>query len=508
MDFGARGAHADRHVATAVGSDGKVYTMGLRRLTGPGWTTRDDPDPAKRPPSPMVARRKKSREPEHPPLVNDGVMRRTGDPIERDLVNVLDHADNLRSIAARAFDEARDDLRQWAKESDVPEWMRADLRHAHTWQSPRKLARLVGRWGRERFDSDDDAYASAEDWRRQNDHLYRWECDERHRALAHRDEVYRVWARRLASEYGRVVVEDVNFAALAKRAAPEDKPTHYPNRSAQRLGAGQAARARRRSVRRRRDEARNGGTALSLPVLWRERRYVQRVDGVRLVRRGDRRGLRAVLAPACRRGCRHDRVGSGEARGRRPCRRVEEDREERVMPRGPKDPTKWVAWFVLAAATLRRRADDAERAFIEHLRHGEAREDAWRVHAVTFDKFLEKHDVCKASRYRDSLRAFDLIGDAVETIGVKAARAAARVADPEKRSAAIAEMVDVAKRHKAPLRLQTAQRIAARYSPPARRVTEPAIEKLKRENAKLKREVKKLRSEIADLRKRLGEAAA
>lgn len=201
IDFGAKGARADHRVALAVGSDGRQFVMNV----------------------PKISRHKKTRG-------EDGVMRQTGTPIERDLVEVLDHADSLRAIADREFNAARDALLAWSKTVTVPEWMHELLRYAHLWRSPRRFAKLVGRWKNERFDNDESAYGAAEAWRRQNSHLYQWESDERTRAIAHRREAYRVWSVKLAREYGRFVYENVNFGSIARRAAPEDEPTHYPNK--------------------------------------------------------------------------------------------------------------------------------------------------------------------------------------------------------------------------------------------------------------------------------------
>jgi hypothetical protein len=59
-------------------------------------------------------------------------------------------------------------------------------------------------------------------WRRKDGHLKQWEADVRRHALAHRREIFRVAAARLAGKYSSLVIEDLNLAALVAVPPPTE----------------------------------------------------------------------------------------------------------------------------------------------------------------------------------------------------------------------------------------------------------------------------------------------
>jgi hypothetical protein len=173
VDFGAKGAASARIVAKAVGTDGRIDTLHL------------------------------------PESVR----------------SALAHADSLRSIRDREFNTVREVLIDWLAGADVPDWMADAAQWAPRWRSPKRLVQLVYGWRDQRFAGDEAIYTRLDAWRRQDRHLYQWESEERNKALLRRREVYRVWAADLARRYARLVTEDVDFARVARNAAPEEDAT-------------------------------------------------------------------------------------------------------------------------------------------------------------------------------------------------------------------------------------------------------------------------------------------
>jgi hypothetical protein len=142
----------------------------------------------------------------------------------QDVKGAQEHANGLRSQRDTNFNEIRHTLRAEMNVRDVPEWLSEALRYMAQWEQQLKLVKVAHRWSRERFDGDESMYGALDAWRRQDTHLYQWESCERERAIRHRRDIYRNWARRLANEHkGMLVLENVNFANLARRPNPEDE---------------------------------------------------------------------------------------------------------------------------------------------------------------------------------------------------------------------------------------------------------------------------------------------
>jgi transposase len=54
-----------------------------------------------------------------------------------------------------------------------------------------------------------------------NRHLYQWECDQRHKKIGWRTDIYRNVACRLAAKYQTLILEDIDLSKLAKRATDD-----------------------------------------------------------------------------------------------------------------------------------------------------------------------------------------------------------------------------------------------------------------------------------------------
>lgn len=135
----------------------------------------------------------------------------------------LKKAEELRSLRDRLFNEMRDRLPSLLP-TGVPDWLREAVQAMPQWRSPARLAVLALRWRESRFAGDDEAYRTLEAWRKQDKHLYEWEANARRKALEHRRQFYRELAKKLATSYGVVAVEDMDLRELAARPAPEEPP--------------------------------------------------------------------------------------------------------------------------------------------------------------------------------------------------------------------------------------------------------------------------------------------
>jgi hypothetical protein len=178
----------------------------------------------------------------------------------------------LQGFADEHFERARKNLADFMKKHSVPAWVKKDTEYMMKWRQHGKLARLVGRWVSEAFPDRDvvnrlwaswksgrlkarrdlfDAYANItnwaasqgitdeteqllvylEWWRHKNKHLYQWESHQRDSTLAHRHDLYRKWARRLADKYAVAVVDDIDLRKFATKCKPEEEPeSEFTNR--------------------------------------------------------------------------------------------------------------------------------------------------------------------------------------------------------------------------------------------------------------------------------------
>lgn len=134
----------------------------------------------------------------------------------------LDHARSIGAIRRRAFDAF---LPQFAEMIDtdvvaaLPERLRREVESVRMWKSPDRLARFFQAW--RDFDprGTSRAWISLSDWARQDVHLHKWEAHETAKALARRNDQYRVWSAWLARRYqhGTALIEQFDQTKVAGR---------------------------------------------------------------------------------------------------------------------------------------------------------------------------------------------------------------------------------------------------------------------------------------------------
>lgn len=160
--------------------------------------------------------------------------------LSANLIAGLRKASELRSIRARnltailpviagALEEApRELLREW--------WLPL-LPVVRRLESSDRVAAIVTRWKRSRWAGDDEAYAAAEAWRYNDDHLRAWEAEQRRGSLARRLDLYRCFAKGLAARYDAIVLEKFDLRDLARRPRPEEAAVNETARSNRQLAA-------------------------------------------------------------------------------------------------------------------------------------------------------------------------------------------------------------------------------------------------------------------------------
>jgi transposase len=152
---------------------------------------------------------------------------RSGDlRLDKRIISRIQKVWDLESIRAKAFDAAIADLRS-VRPGIYEPWFLQATRTIHAWESPQRLAALVGFWRGKRFSGDAQIYERMEAWRKQDKHLYEWECHQRENVLRHRREIYRLFSVDIARHYRQVIVEQLDlrdFAELPKAGEPPDDP--------------------------------------------------------------------------------------------------------------------------------------------------------------------------------------------------------------------------------------------------------------------------------------------
>lgn len=136
-------------------------------------------------------------------------------------VSQFTHVNNLRSIRDRKFNEVKEKLASWMRDSgNLPDWLVAETQEIEKWRSQRRLIRLINRW--DRFPGDEEIYQILREWLKKEIHLYSWEANLLDQLILRRREIYRRFAARIAQQYGTVVLEEFDLRGVARNPAPED----------------------------------------------------------------------------------------------------------------------------------------------------------------------------------------------------------------------------------------------------------------------------------------------
>lgn len=138
----------------------------------------------------------------------------------------MDRADSLRSTRDLNFGTARAELCAWMKQKAIS--FGDASKDIEKWRSPGRLAGLVLAWAKRRFVDDDDMFLKMEAWRKQDLHLWAWESSQRSGVLRRRKDWFRCFAKKLAGDYGTLVLEQFDLRSVQKRS--EDKTENETSR--------------------------------------------------------------------------------------------------------------------------------------------------------------------------------------------------------------------------------------------------------------------------------------
>jgi len=108
-------------------------------------------------------------------------------------------------------------LAKWLAGRDLPDWLIERTRTLRQWRSAARLASVVIHWRENRFAGDKDGFAAVEAWRKKDKHLYEWEANQRRKAVAWRDDLYRRVAADLSRRYKTAIVEDCNWRDVGRK---------------------------------------------------------------------------------------------------------------------------------------------------------------------------------------------------------------------------------------------------------------------------------------------------
>jgi hypothetical protein len=150
-------------------------------------------------------------------------------------IKQMEIPENLASRRDISFNEIRAAFSEWLEtnRTSIPPWLAEVTEHIGQWKSPGRLAFVVVKWRDNRFAGDAAIFDVLESWRKQDKHLANWQGHAR--SLDWRKEMYRQFAVMLRKRYAKIIVEDIDWRKLARKAESdqeEDMQTRWYSRLA------------------------------------------------------------------------------------------------------------------------------------------------------------------------------------------------------------------------------------------------------------------------------------
>lgn len=138
--------------------------------------------------------------------------------IPNDKLELWSKPDSLTSIRDLNFNTAMLRIRAFVQEheTELPEWWQERAQHMAQWQSQNRLASLIVFWRNNRFEGDTAIYDELEAWRKQDKHLWLWECHLRKKLARWRKEMYRLFAVHMRRSYEVAVIDGTDRKKLAR----------------------------------------------------------------------------------------------------------------------------------------------------------------------------------------------------------------------------------------------------------------------------------------------------
>jgi hypothetical protein len=139
--------------------------------------------------------------------------------------------DELRSLVALEFNEAKTALADWLARCMLPEdfsHLTGSIAPVH---SPSQLKWLVDSWHAFRVDDDRGILATLVAWRKRYIHLWTWEVNLLDQLVRRRRELYRRFASLLANRCRVVILKDFDLRRVSRRPMPESTALWIPSRN-------------------------------------------------------------------------------------------------------------------------------------------------------------------------------------------------------------------------------------------------------------------------------------
>lgn len=138
------------------------------------------------------------------------------------LVSQFIQVDNLKSIRAKHFNDAKNMLKAWTGNKSLPQWLTEKTSYLASWRTPGKLANVVKEWHNNRFAGDQEMIAYLDEWMIRDNHLWTWEFNLRDQIIKHRREIYRIFAADLAKKYRQVYLKKLDLRSISQKPQAED----------------------------------------------------------------------------------------------------------------------------------------------------------------------------------------------------------------------------------------------------------------------------------------------
>lgn len=150
--------------------------------------------------------------------------------LDPEVLSGLRKAEDLRSIRDKAQNQMTEKMLSWFKvrSAELHPDLKERIQHAHLWKSPARWVALALKWASVRVEGDGEGYECLESWRKQDQHLWRWEAHQRRRSLNRRQDAYLCLAKELSQRYHTIVLESKFLAQTQKHEVPESEKIEIP----------------------------------------------------------------------------------------------------------------------------------------------------------------------------------------------------------------------------------------------------------------------------------------
>lgn len=144
------------------------------------------------------------------------------------LVNRWSKCSDLQEIRDKRFNAIIVDVRRFIGGlRPIPDWLLEDTKTIHAWRAKGKLIMLIRRWEQNRIEKDADIFAAMLEWRKKEDHLWRWQECNRAKAIRIRNHLYANFVADLRKKYCRAAIEDTNWRDMKRVPAAESDDVKF-----------------------------------------------------------------------------------------------------------------------------------------------------------------------------------------------------------------------------------------------------------------------------------------